>query len=318
VLFSPSCERLTGMRARDAIGKPLHAALHCRGEDDRCALRDVLAAGTANAYVETLVRAAGGQERWFGATVARARGGPAQEVRWVIVLRDVTDARELVRMKSALLSTVSHELRTPLTSIQALSELLADHDFPGTDVRVLAGTINRESERLGRLVQNVLDAARLEAGTLPCHPRPVDIDEVVAEALALPRHLLPERHFRVEIPSHLPPVMADPDRLRQVIDNLLSNAIKCSPAEAPIEIRASRQAERLRVAIVDHGPGIPADEQPLLFRRFAGPSGVSAGGVGLGLYLTRELMTLLHGQVGVESAPGCGATFWISLPLAVP
>src|SRR6185437_6507406 len=85
VLFSPSCERLTGMRARDAIGKPLHAALHCRGEDDRCALRDVLAAGTANAYVETLVRAAGGQERWFGATVARARGGPAQEVRWVIV-----------------------------------------------------------------------------------------------------------------------------------------------------------------------------------------------------------------------------------------
>jgi PAS domain S-box-containing protein len=316
VLFSPSCERLTGIHARDAIGKPLHAALHCRGEDDRCALRDVLATGTANAYVETLIRAAGGRERWFGATVARARGGPAQEVRWVIVLRDVTDARELVRMKSALLSTVSHELRTPLTSIQALSELLADHDFPGTDVHVLAGTINRESERLGRLVQNVLDAARLEAGTLPCHPRPVDIDEVVAEALALPRHLLPERRFLVAIPPHLPPVMADPDRLRQVIDNLLSNAIKSSPPDAPIEIQASRQDERLRLAIVDQGPGIPVDEQPLLFRRFARPSGVSAGGVGLGLYLTRELMTLLHGQVGVDSAPGCGATFWISLPLA--
>jgi signal transduction histidine kinase len=110
--------------------------------------------------------------------------------------------------------------------------------------------------------------------------------------------------------------MADPDRLRQVIDNLLSNAIKSSPPEAPIEIQASRQDERLRLAIVDQGPGIPVDEQPLLFRRFARPSGVSAGGVGLGLYLTRELMTLLHGQVGVDSAPGCGATFWISLPLA--
>jgi PAS domain S-box-containing protein len=315
VLFSPSCERLTGMRARDAIGKPLHEALQCHGEDGRCALRDVLSAGIANAYVETLVRVKGGQERWFGATVARARGGPAQEVRWVIVLRDVTAARELVRMKSALLSTVSHELRTPLTSIQALSELLADHDFSGGEVQVLAGTINRESERLGRLVQNVLDAARLEAGTLPCHPRPVAIEEVVAEALALPRHLVPERRFRVCLPRPLPPVLADPDRLRQVIDNLLSNAIKFSPVEAPIEIRAVRLAGQLRLSVADGGPGIPADQQPLLFRRFAGPSG-SAGGVGLGLYLTRELMTLLHGQVGLESTPGQGATFWITLPLA--
>ncbi|MGI8912934.1 MAG: ATP-binding protein [Chloroflexota bacterium] len=318
VLFSPSCERLTGLRAREAIGKQIHAVLQCRDEDGRCALRAVLTAGTANAYVETLVRGKGGRDRWFGATVARARGGPAQEVRWVIVLRDVTAARELVRMKSALLSTVSHELRTPLTSIQALSELLADHEFSGAEVRVLSGTINREAERLGRLVQNVLDAERLEAGTLPCHPRPVDIAGIVDEALALPRHLTPARCFDVAIVAQLPPVLADPDRLRQVIDNLLSNAIKFSPPAAPIEIRAIGQGEQMRLSITDRGPGIPPDEQRLLFRRFAGPSGFSADGVGLGLYLTRELMMLLHGQVGVESNPGQGATFWITLPLALP
>jgi PAS domain S-box-containing protein len=315
VLFSPSCERLFGVLARDAIGKLLHTVLDCHDEGGRCPVRDVLIAGTANAYVETLVRVSGGQERWFGATIARARGGPAQEVRWVIVLRDVTASRELVRMKSELLSTVSHELRTPLTSIRALSELLTDHDFAAADVYVLAGTINRESERLGRLVQNVLDAARLDAGTLPYHPRPVDVAELVREALALPRHLAPERTFQVDISSNLPLVEADPDRLRQVIDNLLSNALKFSPLETPIAIRAGQQGEQLRLSVSDSGPGIPVDQQPLLFRRFAGQPG-SAAGVGLGLYLTRELMTLLHGQVGYESQPGRGATFWITLPLA--
>jgi PAS domain S-box-containing protein len=316
VLFSPSCERLTGLLARDAISKSLHDVLGCHTEDGRCALREVLAAGTANAYAETLVRVSGGQERWFGATIARARGGPAQEVRSVIVLRDVTAARELVSMKSALLSTVSHELRTPLTSIQALSELLADHDFGQEEVHVLAGTINRESERLGRLVQNVLDAARLEAGTLPNHPRPVSMRALVDEALALPRHLEPGRPFRLVIPDDLPPALADPDRLRQVIDNLLSNAIKFSAAGAPIAIRVAREGNVLRLAITDAGPGIPSDQQPLLFRRFAGPAGASSGGTGLGLYLTRELMTLLQGQVGVESNFGQGATFWITLPVS--
>lgn len=315
VLFSPSCERLTGLRAREAAGKALHDVLHCHNEDDYCDLRDVLVAGTANAYVETLVRVRGGQERWFGATLARARGGPAQEVRWVIVLRDVTAARELVRMKSELLSTVSHELRTPLTSIQALSELLTDHEFARAEVQVLAGTINHESERLGRLVQNVLDAARLEAGTLPCHPRPVEIRPLVDEALALPRQLAPARAFRVDIPTDLPPAQTDPDRLRQVLDNLLSNAIKFSLLETPITIQAGQQDGLVRLSVTDSGPGIPIDQQPLLFRRFAGsPGGVA--GVGLGLYLARELMTLLHGQIGVESMPGLGTTFWLTLPLA--
>ncbi|HEY8741463.1 MAG TPA: GAF domain-containing protein [Chloroflexota bacterium] len=314
VLFSPSCERLIGPRAREAIGKPLHAVLDCHDEDGHCQLQAVLAAGTPNAYVETLIRVSGGQERWFGATIARARGGPAHEVRWVIVLRDVTASRELVRMKSELLSTVSHELRTPLTSIRALSELLTDHEFAPEEVQVLSGTINREAERLGRLVQNVLDAARLDAGTLPNHPRPVDVATLVTEALALPRHLAPERIFQVDIPGRLPPVEADPDRLRQVIDNLLSNALKFSPIEMPIAIRAGQHGQQVRLSISDHGPGVADEQQPLLFRRFGGlPSG--APGVGLGLYLTRELMTLLHGQVGYESRPGRGATFWITLPL---
>ena len=287
VLFSPSCERLIGMSARDAIAKPLHSVLGCHDKDGHCQLHAVLTAGTANAYVETLIGVSGGQERWFGATVARARGGPAQEVRWVIVLRDVTAARELVRMKSELLSTVSHELRTPLTSIRALSELLTDHDFAPAEVQVLAGTINRESERLGRLVQNVLDAARLEAGTLPYHPCPVDVAGLVVEALALPRHLAPERAFQIEIPSHLPPVEADPDRLRQVIDNLLSNALKFSPPEMPIVIQAGQQGRLVRLSVSDSGHGVPVDLQPLLFRRFAGqPGGVS--GVEIGRASCRE------------------------------
>ncbi len=315
VLFSPSCERLTGLRARDAIGRGLHDVLGCHGEDGRCPLEHALATATDNAYAETLVRVSGGKERWFGASLARARGGPAQEVRWVIVLRDVTAARELVRMKSELLSTVSHELRTPLTSIRALSELLTDHEFSAEEAHALAGTINRESERLGRLVQNVLDAARLEAGTLPCHLEPVELGALVADALALPRHMEPDRPFPVVLPANLPHVLADADRLRQVLDNLLSNAIKFTPPGSPISVVAATSGRVVKLSIVDSGPGISVEQQPLLFRRFAGPTGGS-GGVGLGLYLTRELMALLGGEVGVESAPGRGATFWITLRCA--
>ena len=315
VLFSPSSERLFSLRARDALGRGLHDALGCHGEDGRCPLREALAPGTANAYVEALMRTGDGPDRWYGATLARARGGPAQEVRWVIVLRDVTAARELFRMKSVLLSTVSHELRTPLTSIRALSELMADHDFDQTETRTLAGTINREAERLGRLVQNVLDAARIEAGTLPCHPRPLCLRQVIDEALALPEQLEPARPFAVDVPADLPPVLADPDRLRQVLDNLLSNAIKFSPAGSPIEVRARQEGNTVRLSVHDHGPGISPEQQPLLFRRFSGPTG-AAGSAGLGLYLTRELMTMLGGQVGVEGEPGDGATFWLTLPVA--
>jgi signal transduction histidine kinase len=233
-----------------------------------------------------------------------------------MVLRDITAAKEMDELKSTLLSTISHELRTPLTSIRALSELLVEHEFDPDEARQAAETINRESERLTRLVDNVLDAARIEAGRLPTYPKPISLVEVIGEALGV-LHARPGPRFRVEVPSDLPLVKADPDRLRQVLDNLFSNAVKYGPPEGVVRVRAQRDGDLARIAVSDQGPGIPSEHLPRLFDRFHRVGGENApGGTGLGLFISNSLVELMGGRMQVSSRPGRGSSFSFTLPLA--
>ncbi|MCC7106976.1 MAG: PAS domain-containing sensor histidine kinase, partial [Chloroflexi bacterium] len=268
-------------------------------------------------YTELPLRRPDGSVRWVGASLARVAGRRIGRVRAVMVLRDITAAKEMDELKSSLLTTISHELRTPLTSIRALSELLVEHDFESGEIRQVAATINRESERLTRLVDNVLDAARIEAGRMPCHLQPVQLAEVVQEALTVLEGRADQHRVRVEIPSETPRILADPDRLRQVLDNLLSNAVKYSPPDAEVVLNASAENGRVRIEVADRGPGIPDEHLPSLFDRFhrvdprSGP-----GGTGLGLYITRNLVELMNGTVGVRTRPGEGSVFTVELPRA--
>ena len=330
VLFSPGCERLTGWSAAEAEGKLVGEVLtaEASGSPDAPPVQALFPTrGEPYTYTELpLPRSEGGAGirskshggpggiRWVGASLARVAGRRPGRVRAVMVLRDITAAKEMDELKSMLLSTISHELRTPLTSIRALSELLAEHDFEVVEGKQVAATINRESERLTRLVENVLDAARIEAGRLPTRPRTIALQPIVDEALRVLRGR-PGPRFRLDLPKNLPPILADPDRLRQVLDNLLSNAVKYGPPDGAVVLRARRQGDNVRISVADQGPGIPAEHLPRLFDRFHRVEGERGpGGTGLGLYITRNLVELMGGTIEVESRLGHGTTFSFTLP----
>jgi two-component system, OmpR family, phosphate regulon sensor histidine kinase PhoR len=329
LLFSPGCERLTGWSAGQAEGQLVRDVLpidESRSEPAASASAgrpiQSLSGRPAEppAYTELPLQTRDGDGssavRWVGVSFARVPGRRPGRVRAVMVLRDITAAKEMDELKSTLLSTMSHELRTPLTSIRALSELLVEHDFEASEGRQVAATINRESERLTRLVDNVLDAARIEAGQLPTHPQPIRLLPVVREAIGVLERPARAR-FQVDLPADLPPVMADRDRLRQILDNLLSNAVKYGKPGAEVKVRARSDTDRVSVSVIDRGPGIPPEHLPHLFDRFHRVrTGVEPGGTGLGLFITNSLVEMMGGQLEVTSRPGRGSTFSFTLPLA--
>ena len=229
---------------------------------------------------------------------------------------------ELDRLKDEFVSTVSHELRTPLTSIRAFSEIL--HDHPRLDAaersRFLA-IIIKETERLTRLINQILDLSRLESGRVAWQERPVDMREVTADAIAATSRLFEERGVRLEarLPERLPRAMADLDRVVQVLLNLLSNAEKFSKPGGRVEVSLTREESQLRVDVRDEGPGIPLEEQEAIFERFRQAGDPLTGkprGSGLGLHISRRIVEHFGGRLWVESRPGHGACFSFTLPLA--
>ncbi len=229
--------------------------------------------------------------------------------------------KELDRLKDELVSTVSHELRTPLTSIRAFSEiLLSNPEMDAAQRRQFLEIVVKESERLTRLINDVLDLAKLESGRMEWHLAPQDLRELVEHAAVSVSQLFEAQHLALE--QHLPakPTMAkvDPDRLIQVIINLLSNASKFSdPEKGPVVIRLAHVRQGLRVEIQDHGPGIPADHLERIFDRFHQVGIHQADkpkGTGLGLAICRGIVEYHGGRIWAESKPGHGATFVLLIP----
>ena len=230
---------------------------------------------------------------------------------------------ELDRMKDDFLSTVTHELRTPLTSIRAFSEILRDHpDLPAAKRSAYLDIVIKESERLTRLINDVLDLAKIDAGRADWHAGPVDLAEVVRDALAVSSELLRERGIQVEatLPDVAPQVSADRDRLMQVMVNLLSNAAKfCDPADGRIAVALHEDADMLRVTVRDNGPGVRPEDREIIFDKFRQGGDTLTGkpqGTGLGLPISRGIIRHFGGQLWLESTAGAGAQFVFTLPLA--
>ncbi len=233
--------------------------------------------------------------------------------------------RELDRMKDDFVSTVTHELRTPLTSIRALSEML--HDDPRIDLeqrRRFLGIIVTESERLTRLINQILDLAKLESGRAEWASEPVDVGEIVRAAMASLQALFDEKAVRLggELPLRGPVVIADHDRLMQVLVNLLSNAVKFAPpTQGEVRVRLASNDYEVRVEVLDNGPGLTADECNVIFEKFRqGGDTMTAKpqGTGLGLPISRQIVEHFGGKLWVESRPGTGACFIFTVPLPAP
>jgi len=229
---------------------------------------------------------------------------------------------ELDRLKDEFVSTVSHELRTPLTSIRAFSQILYDNpEMAGERRAQFLAIITKETERLTRLINQVLDLARIEAGKAEWRVAGVDMRALLADALARMSQVFHERRIAVHlaVPERVPAVEADVDRIIQVVLNLLSNAAKfCEPERGRVEIALVEDGGFLRVDVRDNGPGVDARDREIIFDKFrqAAHSPAGAQGSGLGLHICRRIVEHFGGRIWVTSRGGEGSCFSFTLPRA--
>ena len=257
-----------------------------------------------------------------GGTILAITGSPmgTPEGGAVLSVRDVSERARLERMKDEFVLTASHELRSPLTSVQGFAELLLlERDQLSDKHSETVEIILDNTRHLVRLLNDLLDLARSDAGRLTINPMRAEIGPIVAGAARLIMGLTNSRQQRleVEIESDLPQVSVEPDRITQILVNLLTNATEYCPEGSTIKVSASAVGSEVEVAVSDDGPGIPADQVEHVFDRFTrGEAGLTqrVGGTGLGLAIAKSLIELHGGAIGVTSKEGKGATFRIVLP----
>ena len=229
-----------------------------------------------------------------------------------LIIRDISERKALEQLQREFMTMVAHELRNPVGAIRGYAQLMRRR---GTYSESAVETIMSQADHLTRLIDDLLTASRMESDRLDLRLAELDL---VAEAHAAAEHRRAERPtIRVEAPPGPISVLADRQRLGQVLANLLTNAVKYSPSDSGILLRVTHTANEAAVAVVDRGVGIPREALPHLFDRFYRVPGTAqkAQGLGLGLYITRQIVESHGGRIGVESEPGRGSTFTVTLPL---
>lgn len=228
--------------------------------------------------------------------------------------------RESERVKSELVSIVSHEVRTPLASVLGFTSLLLQHDFDEESRRRYLGIIDSQARRLAELVEDFLDVRRMEEGRLALHCEQLDVSVLLRDQAELFSGQSAIHQLELELPHEPLMIEGDPRRLRQVVANLFSNAIKYSPEGGVVAVSAQANGAAVVVSVRDEGIGIPDEQHELVFTKFfrgdAGARGIT--GTGLGLVLSREIVEAHQGEVGFDSTPDAGSTFWFRLPVAGP
>jgi len=232
----------------------------------------------------------------------------------------VEELRRLSALRADFVSLVSHELRAPMASVVGSAQTLRLRwrELTPDQRESFLGLITSETERLAALVGDVLDTSRIEAGTFTYRFDDVDLGELIRDSVAGISLAQDEVRVSADVRGEMPPVRGDRDRLQQVLTNLLDNAVKYSTAGEEVRVTASRLDSHLRIEVADHGPGIPSDQQRLIFEKFGRVhSSGSPGkpGTGLGLFIARSIAQAHGGALEVSSAPDLGATFTLTLPL---
>ncbi len=237
----------------------------------------------------------------------------------VVNVTDISQFKETEEMKSAFVSAISHELKTPLALILGYADTLARQDVQWDDKTVREGlaTIKEEAERLTRIVDNLLDTARVQAGGLSLRLVPTRLDLLASQVVEEFRVLNTGHLFTLDFPSDYPEARCDPERIRQVLNNLLSNAVKYSPPGTLVRLAGWVEKNVVGLSVSDEGPGILPDQQEHIFERFTrgrDPQTQKAKGAGLGLFISRGIIEAHGGRIWVKRTPQPGATICFTLP----
>jgi signal transduction histidine kinase/HAMP domain-containing protein len=241
---------------------------------------------------------------------------------WAVLLHNVSRIRWLDDMKTNLISTVSHEIKTPLTGIRMVLHLLLEERTGKLDEmqHTMVSSANEDCERLLVTLNTLLDLSRAESGTTHLSRTPVSIQESVERVSRLYFGAASAKDITIHLENpdgNLPEVHADPIRLDEVLNNLVSNAVKHSPMNSAVTIRSAKQgAEYIRVSVIDQGSGVPEESQPRIFERFFRAPGQGNDGVGLGLFISREIMRAHEGRIGLLERTSDQTEFYIDVPIA--
>ena len=323
-VFNRALSRLTGWQAAEALGRHHDKVIRWAHLETNRDLSDAVAGGwplpsARPLYVEGDLRRKNGGTVSVGTIYAPLFGQDRRLVNIIANVRDITRFREADEIKSTFVSVISHELKTPVALIQGYAETLLRKDAhwdPHTQQESLE-VILEESDRLHHLIDNLLDASRLEAGKLPLEKEPLLLDKLAERVAERFRTQTDTHEISAGFPSDFPVVNGDPTRLEQVLNNLISNAIKYSPEGGTIGIAGRYSDDEVVVTVTDCGVGIPFEEQPHIFESFYRGSREyqqQTSGAGLGLYLAKAIVDAHGGEIWVESDPGEGATFSFALP----
>jgi PAS domain S-box-containing protein len=317
--WNPGAERLYGYSHEEVLGKHV-SLLHSRKEQE-AQLMEKISKGERVSQLETVKLTKDGREIDVSLTISPILDRKGQMIGASRIARDITDRKLLDRMKDEFVGTVSHELRTPLTAIKGFIELVLDGDagsVPETQ-REFLEVAARNADRLGALINDILDVSRIESQRLEIRTEPTDLRVVLEEVAATFRVMAHNKGLilRHEVPS-LPPVIGDAARLVQVFSNLVSNAIKYTP-KGEVGIRAGVAPGGVEVVVHDSGIGMTQEELGQLFTKFfrgRSPVVTESGGTGLGLVIAKAIVEKHQGSIRVESRPGEGTSFRVLLPVA--
>lgn len=287
------------------------------------------------AVVKLATRALESGEEFFDRTVALGSGRhievscvPIKDLAgghdgMVLVLHDITDVRRLEQARSDFVSMVSHELRTPLTSIKAYVDTLLRDDvqFDEEARKRFVQVIARETERMIRLINDLLNLSRMEAGRLELKVTFVDLPDLVRRAVGRAGSYTEKHEVTLDLPEEIPPVLAEPEKLEQVVLNLIANAVKYSPPASEVRVSVRKLNDRAEVTVADSGIGIPEDQLPYVFDKYHQvdrTGSLAARGSGLGLYVSKTIVEAHGGRIWAESKEAAGTTVHFTVPLASP
>ena len=317
---NPAAERLVRAGRDELAGRPLDDAVPLRDSAGNpwwtCTERLRRLPGVRRVPVRELHLVAGGEPSPVDLTASFLRDGRGRVVQTVCVLRDASARHRGDSQRGELISTLAHELRSPLTSVKGFTSTLLHRweRFTDDQKREMLATVNMDADRVTRLIRELLDVSRIDAGRLELRRTEFDL-AAMAEGIVGRFDLQHDGHsFQITFPDDFPRVYADPDKIEQVLTNLVENAVKYSDG-GEISVTGEVTDTEVEVAVRDHGVGIPADQLPLIFTKFYRRAGSGApSGTGLGLFIARGLVEAHDGRIWADSAPDQGTTLRFRLP----